>query len=51
MCMYSKNFGGGGIDARPYVSPAVEVLGVELQKCVMAGSGVTETLSYDEFEW
>lgn len=43
---------GGGIVARPYVSPAVEVVGVELQNCVMAGSDVaTENLAYDDFEW
>lgn len=50
--MFSEKIvAGGGIVARTYVSPAVDVVGVELQKCVMAGSGVTETLSYDEFEW
>lgn len=51
--MYSKNLSGGGsIDSsRPYVSPALEVVGVELQKCVMAGSGVTESLTYEDFSW
>ena len=44
--------GVGGIVARPYVSPAVEVVGVELQNCVMVGSDVaTENLAYDDFEW
>lgn len=44
--------GGGGIVARPYVSPAVDVVGVELQNCVMAGSDVaTESLTYEDFGW
>ena len=43
---------GGGIVARPYVSPAVDVAGVELQNCVMVGSDVsTESLTYEDFNW
>lgn len=52
--MYLKKMsnGGGGNDTRPYVSPAVEVVGVELQNCVMAGSDVaTENLAYEDFGW
>lgn len=58
--MYCKNFSIGvrGNDTRPYVSPDVEVIGVELQSCVMAGSDVhtdsdvhTEELVNEDFEW
>ena len=52
--MYLKKMsnGGGGIVARPYVSPAVDVAGVELQNCVMVGSDVsTESLTYEDFNW
>lgn len=52
--MYCENFsiGGGDNDTRPYVSPDVEVIGVELQSCVMAGSDVhTEKLVNEDFEW
>ena len=52
--MYCKNFsiGRGGNDTIPYVSPEIEVIGIELQSCVMAGSDVcTESLGNDDFEW
>mgnify|MGYP004507012719 CR=1 FL=1 len=52
--MYCKNFSIGvrGNDTRPYVSPDVEVIGIELQGCVMVGSEVcTESLTNEDFEW
>lgn len=52
--MFSKNLSGGGrIDSsRPYVSPAVEVVGVDLNSfCVLVGSNAsTESLYEENFE-
>ena len=43
---------GGGENARLYVSPAVEVVGIGLQGSVMVGSDVsTQELTYEDFEW
>ena len=40
--MYCKKFSiGGGNDTRPYVSPNVEVIGIEPQSSVMVGSDVS----------
>lgn len=43
----------GGGNARPYVAPDVEVVGIELQQCVMVGSEVaTQRLIEEDFvEW
>ena len=50
--MFSKNLSGGGrIDSsRPYVSPALEVVGVELNSYCFNGSASTESLYEENFE-
>ena len=50
--MYSKNLSGGGRtdSLRPYVSPTVEVVGVELSSYCFIGSTSTESLYEEDFE-